>query len=64
MVPCQAYPKGFGDVETPEDWDAIIEKMIVAFELIEPCDINTDEEEKIIDEGIALFAFYFRALWT
>lgn len=103
-----AYP-GFGDVNTPEKWDNILDKMIVAFQYIVDADEwwignkkydytdglyterkidettgnyktticeedwvaevrkRHDKEErrrdKVIEEGLELFAKYFRHLW-
>jgi hypothetical protein len=56
-----------GDVETPEDWHVILDKMIFAFEW------HCDEDRKYGDfdeveygrvkEGLMLFAKYYGALW-
>ena len=56
------------DLETFEEWQEILQKMIDAFELY-ACESETiDEaqlktENEIIEEGIQLFGKYFRALW-
>lgn len=48
--------------ETPEEWDAVLDKMITAFSLI--CDYNYSiDRDAEIEEGLKLFGEYFRALW-
>lgn len=47
-----------------EDWLTIIEKLINGFKLLANDEIKTDEEEKIEQETLELFAKYFHALWT
>lgn len=46
-----------------KQWDKIIQKMIDAFELIRGSVCHTEEENKIIDEGLGLFSKYFLYLW-
>ncbi len=48
------------------EWNRIITKMIVAFELIirdGNGEFLSNEEYKLIDEGLNLFAKYLRNLW-
>lgn len=52
---------------TEEQWDDIIDKMILAFENVIK-EFNFDEEDGIkeakeIEEGMILFGKYFRQLW-
>ena len=50
--------------ETPDEWDAVLDKMITAFSLI--CDDNYSidaDRDAEIEEGLKLFGKYFRALW-
>lgn len=54
------YPEMAGDMK---QWDKIIQKMIDAFELIRGSVCHTEEENKIIDEGLGLFSKYFLYLW-
>lgn len=51
------------EVEDMKQWNDIIQKMIDAFELIKDDFYHTDEENKIINEGLDLFRKYFRNLW-
>ena len=49
-----------------EDWNIILDKMILAFELTTREDgirIWSEEESKQIDEGLNLFREWFMALW-
>lgn len=51
-----------------EEWEAILDKMILAFELIANGDDDFTREDyeeinKKINEGLELFATYFRDLW-
>lgn len=54
-----SYPAGM----TREQWESILDEMIVAFELIyeDKCD---SESNKKIEQGIKTFAKYFRGLWN
>jgi hypothetical protein len=47
------------------EWSNIVDKIIEAFEILASDDsyISTDEQDKIIDEGLKLFAENFRSLW-
>lgn len=55
----KGYP---GEFASQEEWNAILVKMIKAFELhlIDTQDFRVSPEET---EGIALFAKYYRDLW-
>jgi hypothetical protein len=55
-----SYPIGFDGVE---DWHKTIDKMIKAFELQIGSSIHQNEERKIINKGLHLFATYFNDLW-
>jgi hypothetical protein len=47
-------------------WNEILDKMILAFELIEKDELsieNYEEQNKKIEEGLNLFVQYFRDLW-
>jgi hypothetical protein len=51
---------------TDEEWNTILDKMIVAFQLTcrdKGSRIWNDEESKQIDEGLDLFREWFMALW-
>jgi len=51
---------------TKDEWDTIIDKMILAMELITRDDgirFFTVEESKQVDEGMDLFKKWFIALW-
>lgn len=55
------------DLKAHKDWNKIIDKIILSFELIIKDDFVTGKEmikrEKEIQEGLDLFAKYFRDLW-
>ena len=53
-------PDGLKDMR---EWNATIQKMIDAFELMKYAHCLSEEEDKIFSEGIALFCKYFRNLW-
>jgi len=58
-----AYP---GEIETPRDWSNIVEKMIVAFELVLGDDASwmwSEEEKKQFEEGMDLFKKWYLGLW-
>ena len=47
-----------------KDWNAILDKMIFAFEKLIEDDLYDDQKiDDKIQEGLNLFAEYFRALW-
>jgi nitrogenase molybdenum-iron protein alpha/beta subunit len=50
---------------TPDAWNEILLKMAEAFKLIITSDtkIMTDEENKLIDDGLDLFREYYFDLW-
>ena len=58
------YPS---ELESPEQWDTIMENMIQAFELIVNDDSypngNSLEHKKTIEYGLKLFGEYFQSLW-
>lgn len=56
------YP---GILNSPEEWNEILDKMIAAFEIIikDDCCIYKDWQMKIIDEGLDLFREYYFHLW-
>lgn len=49
---------------TIEEWKEILEKMIVAFEILAEDKEYSIEEEKKIGTGLNLFVKYFRGLWN
>jgi len=51
--------------EVYDGWDDIMDKMILAFELVVKDDTRVlgKGEDKKIEEGLKLFARYFRNLW-
>lgn len=63
---------GDGDFEQMKvTWNGMVDKMIRAFQIMYDADHGllpgnrwaTDEENKEIDEGLAIFAKYFHNLW-
>lgn len=46
---------------TPEEWDTILEKMIIAFQALDEDDGDIDWE--MVEEGLDLFRQYFMDLW-
>ena len=54
------YPGDFSDMRT---WNKSIQKMIDAFELMKYVHSLSDDEERIVSEGLSLFCKYFRNLW-
>lgn len=50
---------------TSQEWDEILDKMIIAFDFIANTGIwdTTPEQEKQIDEGLDLFRKYYFDLW-
>jgi len=53
------YPMGM----TQGKWNKIIDKMIIAFELIDKDECITDKQYKQQKEGLRLFAKHFQNLW-
>lgn len=61
---CDPNDETPGDLDKAEAaWNAELDKMIAAFALMVESNINTPEEEKVIEEGLESFKMYFRALW-
>lgn len=56
----QGYAPGFKDIA---DWNRAIQKMIDAFDLLEDTNTLTEEDNKKVEEGLALFCKHFRNLW-
>lgn len=46
-----------------EEWNANLDKMILAFEKVLECDGGPSQFEDEIDEGLELFGKYYRGLW-
>ena len=51
------------DFESQEDWNKAIQKMIDAFELVEPNKVVYSDDYPLINEGLDLFRKYFLNLW-
>ena len=51
------------EVDSKEEWDEILGKMIHAFKLILTDDRRDDEKFKEVEEGLRLFAKWYFALW-
>lgn len=51
-----------GDLETIEEWDKILDKIIITFDRILKEDVHI-EHEKEITEGLDLFRKYYFSLW-
>lgn len=59
-IPC-GHPMGI----TEKEWDEILSKMIWSFQFIVKDEINVPEGDWIkMQEGLDLFAKWFRDLWT
>ena len=55
---------GYPSDLTEDEWDEILKKIEKAFKLIVEDNLpTTEEDEKIIEEGLTLFAKRFRNLW-
>ena len=46
-----------------KEWDAILDKMMFAFQKVIECDGGPSEFEDEINEGLKLFGKYYRGLW-
>lgn len=60
------YDVNENEVENGNElWLEALDKMILAFKyiILDPADIEWREKDKIIDEGLKLFAEHYRALW-
>jgi hypothetical protein len=61
-----SYP-GFDEANTFKKWNIVLDKMILAFELIIKDDWSNvkmiEKNQKKIDEGLKLFSKYFQSLW-
>lgn len=52
--------------DTPEMWDEILDKMIIAFEYLTSEKYENGADKAIddkVDEGLRLFAKWFQSLW-
>ena len=56
------YPACFED--GGNEWEEILTKMLKSFELLSRDFFASDEEQKLIDEGLELFAKYYGSLWN
>lgn len=57
----QGHP---GIFESQEQWNEVLDKMILAFKkILEEFDTVDITNEDGIEEGLELFAKYFRSLW-
>jgi hypothetical protein len=54
------HPQGFKDIA---DWNKAIQKMIDAFELVQPNKVVYSDDYPTIYEGLDLFSKYFLNLW-
>ena len=72
-VPCTIFNESNGDDSTEElhqkkieEWNIILDKMILAFENIVKDDYDKDsykKQQEEIEEGLKLFCTHFRGLW-
>lgn len=51
------------DLKSINEWYDILDKMIAAFEILATDELNTQDEQKIVDEGLDLFRKYYQDLW-
>ena len=57
---CDTYPSNLSSFK---EWQEILDKMILAFELLYEDRLYSDEEQIKINEGLKLFAEYYQCLW-
>ena len=60
MYPCSAHPGNM----SPGEWDEILKTITNTFEMIAEDNIWSEEEEKIIKDGLELFSKWYLALWN
>ena len=51
------------DLKSIDEWYDILDKMIAAFEILATDELNTQDEQKIVNEGLDLFRKYYQDLW-
>ena len=51
------------DFKDMHEWNNTIQKMVDAFELMKYVHSLSEEEQKTVEKGLALFCKYFRNLW-
>lgn len=51
------------DLKSINEWYDILDKMIAAFKILSTDEINTQDEQKIVNEGLDLFRKYYQDLW-
>lgn len=54
---------GYPSELTFEEWQAILDKMVLAFDLVNKQEEDTEEQQETINEGLTLFAKYYQHLW-
>ncbi len=54
-----------GSLESPQEWDEILDKMIYSFTFICKDEFTADDKEwEKIQEGVELFGKWYRDLWS
>ena len=51
------------DLKSINEWYDILDKIIAAFEILTTDELNTQDEQKIVNEGLDLFRKYYQDLW-
>ena len=51
------------DLKSINEWYDILDNMIAAFMILSTDEINTQDEQKIVIEGLDLFRKYYQDLW-
>ena len=51
------------DLKSINEWYNILDKMIASFEILATDEWNTQDEQKIVNEGLDLFRKYYQDLW-
>jgi len=56
----KCYP---GNLSGEQEWDAILDEIILALEACIDWEIDTSEQWNKVDDGLHLFGKHFRSLW-
>ena len=51
------------DLKSINEWYNILDKMIASFEILATDEWDTQDEQKIVNEGLDLFRKYYQDLW-